>query len=396
MINQNMYKLGASPSKIRELFEYSKKRKAEIGENNVFDYSLGNPSVEAPKIVGETLNTILATMPPAVLHAYTSSAGDLLVRQSIANYLNKKYQTSFNENLIYLTVGAAASLTISFHALLNPGDEVIVFAPYFPEYKVFIEGSQGKMVVIEPNYETFEPDLIKFQEAITEKTKIVLINYPNNPTGVVLSKETLKAFAQILKDKELEYQHPIYLVSDEPYRELIYDNEEIPFVSNYYDNTLICYSFSKSLSLPGERIGYIVVSDNCLEADQVFSSINGAGRSLGFVCAPALFQYMLPACLGYTSDLNIYKQNRDELYSALTSYGYEVVKPGGAFYLFVKALEEDANVFVEKAKKYELILVPSDSFGVKGYVRVAYCVSREQVKNSLPAFKKLIDDYCEE
>lgn len=393
MTNQKMYEYGSSPSKIRELFEYGKKRKAEIGENCVFDYSLGNPSVASPDIVNETLVDLINNTNSTVLHGYTSAAGDLGVREAIASYLNKTYDTKHRASLIYLTVGAAASLTISLNALLNSGEEVVVFAPFFPEYRVFVEKASGVLKVVKPVEPAFTPDFVEFEKMITNDTKAVIINSPNNPTGVVYDEETIKKIAQILRNKSLEYGHPIYLIADEPYRELVYSDASVPFVSKYYDNTIICYSFSKSLSLPGERIGYIVVSEKCDSAEEVYLSICGAGRALGFVCAPALFQYMIPRCLGETSNLEIYKNNRDLLYNTLTSYGYEVVKPDGAFYLFVKALGGDANRFSEIAKEYELLLVPSDSFGYPGYIRIAYCVSPQQIKDSLPAFKRLIDEY---
>ncbi len=393
MTNLKMYQYGSSPSKIRELFEYGKKRKTEIGEDLVFDFSLGNPSVASPKVVNETLVDLINNTNPTLLHGYTSAAGDLEVRCSIASYLNKTYDVNHLASLIYLTVGAAASLTISLNALLNFGDEVIVFAPFFPEYRVFVEKAGGVLKNVNPVEPTFVPDFLELEKTINENTKAVIINSPNNPTGVVYNEEVIKTLTNILEKKSLEYNHPIYLISDEPYRELVYGSVDVPFVSKYYDNTIICYSFSKSLSLPGERIGYIVVSEKCEEAKEVYLSICGAGRALGFVCAPALFQYMIPNCLGKTSDLEVYKTNRDLLYNALTSYGYEVVRPDGAFYLFVKALGDDANRFSELAKKYELILVPSDSFGYPGYVRIAYCVSTKQVEDSLFAFKKLIEEY---
>ncbi len=394
MVNQKMYDLGASPSKIRELFEYSNARKALIGSDKVFDFSLGNPSIPSPSIVNDTLVDLIQNVKPEKLHAYTSSAGDLNVRRMVAESLKKTYQATVSGEYIYMTVGAAASLTISLKAVLNKDDEVIVFSPYFPEYQVFIENALGKMVTVPCTKDTFEPDLVLLEQAINQKTKAVLINYPNNPTGVVLQEETVLKLANLLKNKERDFKQTIYLISDEPYRELVFDGK-MPFISNYYNNTIICYSFSKSLSLPGERIGYIALNDNCDNRKELFLSICGAGRSLGFVCAPSLFQYMVPSCLDIEYDFGVYKRNRDMLYEALSSYGYEVVKPRGAFYLFVKALEEDANKFVERAKKYELILVPSDSFGIKGYVRIAYCVSEEQVRASLPAFKKLSEEYEE-
>ena len=393
MLNQKMYEYGSSPSKIRELFEYGKKRKAEIGEENVFDFSLGNPSVPSPTIVNETLVNLIQNTDPKLLHGYTSAPGDLGVRKSIVNYLNNKYQVNHLESLVYLTVGAAASLTISLNALLNKEEEVIVFAPFFPEYRVFVEKANGVLKIVKPNKETFEPDLIDFENNINEKTKVVIVNSPNNPTGVVFKEETVKGISEILNKKQKEYNHPIYLLSDEPYRELVYGDILVPYIPKYYNNTIICYSFSKSLSLPGERIGYIIVSENCVNNKEIYSAVCGAGRSLGFVCAPALFQYMIPACLGYTSNLEIYKYNRDLLYKELVSYGYTVIKPDGAFYLFVKALGKSSTEFSELAKKYELLLVPSDSFGYSGYVRISYCVDTSVIEKSLPYFKKLIEEF---
>ena len=396
MINKKMYGYGSNSSKIRELFEYGKKRKAEIGEDLVFDFSLGNPSVPSPNIVNETLIKLINESDPTALHGYTSGAGDLNVRKSIVEYLNNKYQTKYIETLMYLTVGAAASLTISLNAVVNPGDEVIVLAPFFPEYKVFIEKAGGKTVIVKSIEESFQPDFEELSKSINANTKAIIINSPNNPTGVILSLETIKRLSSLLEQKQEEYQTTIFLISDEPYRELVYGDIEVPVVTKYYNNTIVCYSFSKSLSIPGERIGYVLVNTDCINAKEVYYSICGAGRSLGFVCAPALFQQMIPSCLGYTSDLETYKKNRDILYNALTSYGYTLAKPDGAFYLFMKALGNSALEFSEKAKEYELLLVPSDSFGYEGYIRIAYCVSTKQIENSLPAFKKLIDSYKNE
>lgn len=393
MFNHKMYEYGASPSKIRELFEYGKKRKNEIGADNVFDFSLGNPSIPSPKIVNDTLVDLINNTDPTILHGYTSGVGDLKVRESIVNYLNKRFDVSHKASLTYLTVGAAASLTISLNAILNKDDEVIVLAPFFPEYRVFIEKAGGIVKVVNPVEPSFNPNFDELEKTITSKTKAIIINTPNNPTGVVYSSDIIEKLSKILNDKQKEYNHNIYLISDEPYRELVYDDVEVPYISKYYNNTISCYSFSKSLSLPGERIGYIIVSENINCCNELYFSICGAGRSLGFVCAPALFQYMIPSCLGITSDISIYKTNRDILYNALTSYGYEVVKPNGAFYLFVKALENDANKFCEAAKKHELLIVPSDSFGYKGYIRISYCVSTKQIEASLDAFKNLINEY---
>lgn len=396
MINQKMKNLGQNASAIRELFEYGKRRKAEIGEDKVYDFSIGNPNVPSPSIVNETLINLIQNTDSVKLHGYTSAAGDIQVRKQIANYLNNKYNANTNENLIYLTVGAAGSLTITLNALLNQDDEVVVFTPYFPEYKVFVEKAGGILKCISSLKDSFKPDLEELEKAITTNTKAIIINYPNNPTGVVLNKEDVEKLSKLLLKKQEEYKHPIYIISDEPYRELVYDVEEMPYITNYYHNSIVCYSFSKSLSLPGERIGYIMMSEQMDQAKDVFAGICGSGRALGFVCAPSLFQYMIPACLGKTSDLEYYKHNRDLLSKALTSYGYEVVQPDGAFYLFVKALNKDATKFSEYAKKYELLIVPSDSFGCSGYVRISYCVSTKQIKDALPLFKQLFEDYKQE
>lgn len=392
MINKEMYELGIKPSAIRKLFEYGKTRKQEIGEENVYDFSLGNPNVPSPNVVNETLIKLINEMPADMLHGYTSAVGDINTRESIANYINNKYNTNEKSSLIYMTVGAAASLTITLNAILNEGDEVIVLTPYFPEYKVFIEKAKGKIVEVKTN-KSFKPDLQLLDKVINKNTKAIIVNYPNNPTGVVLNEKEIIELTNFLNEKQKEFNKNIYLISDEPYRELVYDNIDVPFITKYYENTIVCYSFSKSLSLPGERIGYILVGSNCSNATDVYYAICGSGRSLGYVCAPALFQYMVPYCLGYTSDINIYKENRDILYNSLTEYGYDVIKPEGAFYIFMKALDEDANKFCEFAKKYELLLVPSDSFGCGGYVRISYCVSQEMIKRSLNSFKRLIDDY---
>lgn len=393
MFNEDMYKIGAKGSDIRELFEYGKRRKLEIGDDKVFDFSIGNPSVPSPSVVNETLIDLIQNVEPTKLHGYTSASGDNYVKSEIANYINNKYNANVSKDLIYMTCGAAASLSITFKALLNQNDEVIVIAPYFPEYKVFVENAFGKIVVVNSKLPSFLPDFDDLENKINENTKAVIINSPNNPTGVVYGKDVIEELASVLKKKEKELGTNIYLVSDEPYRELVYGDAIVPFITNYYHNSIVCYSFSKSLSLPGERIGYILVNSECVEAIKLYKTICGAGRSMGFVCAPALFQYMVPKCLGYTSDINVYKENRDILYKELTSYGYEVVKPEGAFYLFIKSLDEDSYAFSEFAKKYELLLVPSDSFGVKGYIRISYCVSRKQIVDSLPSFKKLIEDY---
>lgn len=393
MISNEMVKLGTKRSVIRELFEYGKKRAAEIGAENVYDFSIGNPNVPAPECVKEAIVELLNTTDPAVLHGYTSAQGDAEVRTAIADYINERFNTTLTPNHIYMTVGAAASLCISLKALATEGDEFITFAPFFPEYRVFVQSVGAQLKVVPVNTENFQIEFESFKALLSPKTKGIIINSPNNPSGVVYSEETIKELATILEEKSAEYGHPIYLISDEPYREIVYDDITVPYTMNYYKNTLVCYSYSKALSLPGERIGYIAVSDQMENSSEVYAAVCGAGRALGYVCAPSLFQKVIAKCVKATSDINAYKENRDILYNGLTKLGYNCVRPDGAFYLFVQALEEDANAFCEKAKKYELLLVPGDDFGCPGYVRISYCVKQSQIVNSLPAFEKLIAEY---
>ena len=393
MISEKMLALGKKSSAIREIFEYGKKRKAEIGEENVFDFSLGNPSVCPPPVVNETIKKLVEEENPVLLHGYTSAPGDMETRSAVAAYLSATYGTDDTADNIYMTVGAAASLTITLGAIVCEGDEAIVLAPYFPEYRVFAENAGAKICEVPCRAGDFQVDVDALASAVNEHTKAVIINSPNNPTGVVFSEESIKALAALLCEKEKEYEHPIYIISDEPYRELVYGGVKVPYTANYYDNTISCYSFSKSLSLPGERIGYICVSKKCTEWRELFFAVCGAGRALGFVCAPSLMQKIVPACLGKTADTSIYDRNRKLLYSELTAYGYECVAPDGAFYMFVKAFCADAGEFCEAAKKHELLLVPSDSFGVTGYVRISYCVTTEQIERALPAFRALAEDF---
>ena len=393
MFNEKMYALGSKRSIIREIFEYCKTRAGEIGADKVFDFSIGNPSVPAPKELESTILELVKNENPVLLHGYTSAQGDLGTREAIANDINKRFGAGVTPNSIYMTCGAAASLTISLRALINLGEECVVFAPFFTEYRVFIENAGGRVVVSKPTDKTFQIDIADFESKITEKTKAVIMNSPNNPSGVVYSEETIKAVCAVLEKKEKEYSHPIYLIADEPYRELVFDDIDVPYLMNYYDDTIVCYSYSKALSLPGERIGYIAVSPKAQDSEQIYLAICGAGRSLGYVCAPSLFQQVIKKSIGAKVDVNIYKENRDILYGALTEYGYECVHPDGAFYLFVKALEDDAYKFFEKAKTKEILVVPCDDFGVSGYVRIAYCVDKQRIVNALPAFKALAEEY---
>lgn len=392
MINKKMLELGQKRSVIREIFEYGNKRRAEIGAENVFDFSLGNPSIPAPEQVNNTMVKLLTETDPIKIHGYTSAQGDLSVRTTIAESINKRFSANAKPDLIYMTCGAAASLTITLNAIINTGDEVIALAPYFPEYRVFAEKTGANFVVSKCREDDFQIDFENLEKTITNKTKAIIVNSPNNPTGVVLSEDTVIKLASLLNRKQQEYGNSIYIICDEPYRELAY-GVEVPYIPKFYNNTIVCYSYSKSLSLPGERIGYIFVSPNIDNATEIYSAVCGAGRALGYVCAPSLLQLTVRDCVDLTSDVSVYKKNRDLLYNSLCEYGYTCVNPDGAFYLFVKSPEEDANAFCERAKKYELLLVPSDSFGFSGYVRISYCVSTEQIEKSLPYFKKLIEEY---
>lgn len=394
MYNEKMYTLGSKRSTIREIFEYAKVRASEIGAENVFDFSIGNPSVPAPNAVNESICRIVKEMPSVELHGYTSAQGDKGVRDKIAANYSRRFGVAVSGDDLYMTCGAAASLTITLKALQEEKDEFIVFAPFFPEYRVFVENAGAKLVVVPSDEKTMLPDFIALKKAINPHTKGVLINSPNNPSGVVYGENILQELAKILKEKSEEYGKRIYFISDEPYRELVYDTATVvASPMRYYDDTFVCYSYSKSLSLPGERVGYILVSPKAENAKALYACVCGAGRALGFVCAPALFQRVAAECDGLTADLSIYKRNRDLLYNALTKYGFTCIYPDGAFYLFVKAAEADAKAFCEKAKKYELLLVNGADFGYAGWVRVAYCVQTQQIERALPLFEKLAKDY---
>ena len=392
-MNQRMLGLGSRRSVIREIFEFGKKRAAEIGAENVYDFSLGNPSVEPPQIVTDTLQQLLRDEEPTALHGYTSAQGDAAVREAIAGYIRKTHGVEADANYIYMTCGAAASLTISLSAICMTGDEVITFAPYITEYKVVSEAAGAILYALDSDRDTFQIDLYKLEEAINERTAAVLINSPNNPSGVVYREETIIRLAQILRNKSAQFGKTIYLITDEPYRELVYGGVTVPYLTKYYPHTVVCYSYSKSLSLPGERIGYVFVNPSADHAKELYLAVCGAGRALGYVCAPSLFQKMIARCQGVTSDVSVYERNRDLLAGALTQYGFSCVRPDGAFYLFVRSPEPDANAFCERAKQFNLLLVPGDDFGCKGYVRIAYCVSPAMIERSLPSFKKLAEEY---
>lgn len=393
MISKKMYELGSKRSVIREIFEYGNQRKKEVGAENVYDFSLGNPSVPAPKAVDQAIREILDTEDPMAIHSYTSAQGSEECREALAKSLNQRFNTHFTADNFYMTVGAAASISICFKALANEGDEFITFAPFFPEYQCFVEATGGTLVVVPAKEDDFQIDFTQFEKLCNEKTKAIIVNSPNNPSGVVYSEKTIQKLVEFLEKKQKEYGHAIYLISDEPYREIVYDGYQVPFLTKYYNNTFICYSFSKALSLPGERIGYVIVPDEMENAKEVYAAVCGAGRALGYVCAPSLFQKVVAKCADEVSDLSVYKKNRDLLYNRLVSMGFQCVKPEGAFYLFVKAFGENAEEFCERAKKYDLLLVPGTGFGCPNYVRISYCVTTEQIERSLPAFEKLAKEY---
>ena len=391
MYNETMYERGNAPSAIRELFAYGMERKAQIGEDKVFDFSIGNPSVPAPDSVAETIRE-LADMAPAQLHAYSAAQGLESTRAAIAENLNKRFGTHYTADNLYLTMGAAACLSACFTALIKPGDEIIVIAPYFPEYRIWIEFAGGVCVEVPAREDNFQIDLDALEQAITEKTKAVVINTPNNPVGTVYTRETLEGLADVLVQAEQRFGHDIYLISDEPYRELTY-GVEVPWVPAIYPNTLVCYSWSKALSLPGDRIGYVLVPNEVHDSREVYLAVCGAGRSLGYICAPVFFQRVIERCVDEPTNVEAYAVNREILTHALDELGYEYIEPDGAFYLWIKALEPDAQAFSNKAKEHELLLVPSDSFGVDGWVRAGYCIDKSTIEHSIPAFAALKADY---
>lgn len=391
MINEQMYAYGAQKSSIREIAAWGAARAAQIGAENVFDFSLGNPSVPAPPQVNEAIVRALA-LPPMELHGYTPAAGLPACREAVAASLNRRFGTGYGPGDVFMTVGAAASLSCTFKAVVNPGDEVIVISPYFPEYRVWIETSGATCVEVPADPETFDLDVDAIAAALTPRTKAVVINSPNNPVGVVYGIESLTRLAMALEEAERTFDTSIYLVSDEPYREIVY-GAEVPWVPGVYGRTVVCYSYSKSLSLPGERIGWVLVPDTNPDHDELVDAVAGAARALGFVCAPSLFQRVIVDCVDVPADVAAYAENRVLLCEGLGRLGYEYVEPQGAFYLWVKALEPDARAFFERAREYELLPVPSDSFGCGGWVRVGYCVSRDTIERSMPAWEALAKSY---
>ena len=392
MLSQTMLAFGNNNSVIRDIAEYAAVRRGQIGEENVFDFSIGNPNVPAPPSVTEALRQLLDTEAEK-LHAYTAAPGDPQVRTAVADYICRTYGFTASAKDVFITAGASASLAILFAAISQPGDEVITFTPFFPEYRVYVEAVGAKLVEVPSKEATFQIDGAALEAAITARTKAVIVNSPNNPTGVVLHEESIRTLCRVLNQKAEQYGHPIYLVADEPYRELVYDDIRVPYIPSYYDNTLLCYSYSKTLSLPGERIGYLLISPKAEAARDIFAAVCGAARAMGYVCAPSLFQQLLVRCMGQLADISVYDRNRKLLYNALKEYGFEVVYPDGAFYLFMKTPEPDANAFCLKAREFELLMVPGDSFGYPGYVRIAYCVTTQQIRRSLPAFRQLAQQY---
>jgi aspartate aminotransferase len=390
-INQKSYDYGAAKSSIREIAAYGAARKAQIGAQNVFDFSLGNPSVPAPDAVRESI-VRNAALPASQLHGYTPAAGLPAARQAVADSLNRRFQTSYEPGDLYLTCGAAAAISITLHAIVNPGDEVIVIAPYFPEYRVWIETAGATCVEVMADPTTFQVDTAAVDAAITPNTKAVIIDSPNNPVGAVYTRQTLLSLASVLRGRSEELGHPIYLVSDEPYREITY-GAEVPWVPAIYDRTIVCYSYSKSLSLPGERIGWALVPNTNPDHDELVLAVAGAGRKLGFVCAPALFQRVLIDCVDEPTNVEAYARNREALAGGLRRLGYTCIEPEGAFYLWVKSLEPDAEAFFRRARDLELLPVPSNSFGCEGWVRLGYCVSYETIVGSMPAWQKLAESY---
>ena len=392
-VNKTALGLGSQRSVIRELFEFGKKRIAEVGAENVFDFSIGNPSVPAPESVNETAIRLLKEMDPVLIHSYTSAQGDAQVREKIAASIRRRFDYPAKADSLYMSTGAAGALCGCLNGLLNPGEEVIVFAPFFPEYKVFIEGAGGVMKLIPADIEAFQIDFDRLEEALSPDTKAVIINSPNNPSGAVYSEETIRRLSKVLREKSSEYGHVIYLITDEPYREIAFSGVKVPYVPKYYPNTLVCYSWSKSLSLPGERMGYVQVAEDMEEKEAVYAAVAGASRFLGYVSAPSLFQRVCAECVDETSDVSVYETNKDILVKGLRQIGFSVVEPQGTFYMFPRTLIEDDIAFCEKAKDFNLLIVPGSGFGCPGHVRISYCVPTGRAQRSLEAFAKLAEYY---
>ena len=393
MVSEEMYVLGTKKSTIRTIFEFGQKRAAEVGAENVFDFSLGNPNVPAPDFIRDAAVDILMHGDPTEVHGYTIAPGKPTVREALAADLKRRFGMEVTGKNLFMTAGAAASVTITFKALTEPGDEFVTFAPFFPEYRVFVEACGGKLVVVPAKTDDFQIDLTALEQVLTPQTKAVIVNSPNNPSGAVYRETTIRRLADLLRAKEQEYGHPIFIVADEPYREIVYDGASVPCIPLFYDNTIVCYSYSKSFSLPGERIGYIVVPDTAADFARIYGAIAGAARVLTHVNAPSLWQLVVARCAGKAADLSTYAKNAALLYDGLTALGFSCVRPQGAFYLFPQALEPDDAAFCRRAQEYDLLLVPGRDFGCPGYFRAAYCVRTKMIEKSLPRFEELAKSY---
>lgn len=394
MIPRDMVAYGMSGSTIREIAAYEERRAPEIGAENVFNFSIGSPSVAPPESVQQTIRRLLDTVPPTTLHTYTAAPGLSCVRQKLAAYLNRTFGAHYTAGDLYMTHGVSSALAILGKALLQPGDEALTLTPYFPEYRAYVEAAGGVLIEVPSDPETFQIDLAAVERALTPQCKLMLLNSPNNPSGVVLRRESLQALAELLERKQLEYGHAIYVVADEPYRELVYGGLEVSFFPSMYRNCIYCYSFSKSLSLPGERVGFIALAPELDDYADVRYAVYGAARVLGYICVSTMFQYVAAECIGQTADVSVYEQNRDLLCSGLAKLGYRFVRPDGAFYLFIQTLEPDSRAFCKRAmEQYELLIVPGDDFGCPGYARVAYCVPRERIERAWGAWKALAESY---
>lgn len=393
MVSEEMYTLGTKKSTIRTIFEFGQKRAAEVGAENVFDFSLGNPNVPAPDFIRDAAVDILRHDDPTAVHGYTIAPGKPAVREALAADLKRRFGMDVTGKNLFMTAGAAASVTITFKALTEPGDEFITIAPFFPEYRVFVEACGGKLVVVPAKTDDFQIDFAALERALSTRTKAVIINSPNNPSGAVYSEMTIRRLADLLRAKEQAYEHPIFIIADEPYREIVYDGVSVPCIPLFYDNTIVCYSYSKSFSLPGERIGYIVVPDSAADFARIYGAIAGAARVLTHVNAPSLWQLVVARCVGQAADLSIYERNAALLYDGLTALGFSCVRPQGAFYLFPQALEPDDAAFCRRAQEYDLLLVPGRDFGCPGYFRAAYCVRSEVIEKALPHFDELVKSY---
>ena len=393
MVSEEMYVLGTKKSTIRTIFEFGKKRAAEVGAENVFDFSLGNPNVPAPDFIRDAAVDILMHGDPTEVHGYTIAPGKPAVREVLAADLKRRFGMEVTGKNLFMTAGAAASVTITFKALTEPGDEFVTFAPFFPEYRVFVEACGGKLVVVPAKTDDFQIDLTALERVLTPQTKAVIVNSPNNPSGAVYRETTIRRLTDLLRAKEQEYGHPIFIVADEPYREIVYDGASVPCIPLFYDNTIVCYSYSKSFSLPGERIGYIVVPDTAADFARIYGAIAGAARVLTHVNAPSLWQLVVARCAGKAADLSTYAKNAALLYDGLTPLGFSCVRPQGAFYLFPQALEPDDAAFCRRAQEYDLLLVPGRDFGCPGYFRAAYCVRTKMIEKSLPRFEELAKSY---